>query len=106
MARYDQLRYEVWTRCEEAGRLECWLTGKPVVQPGGFRFASQFAHVLPKGRFPRWANDPRNIRLLHPDVHATQEDYPEWHDLVAEYMAAYYRYEDPPGDCTDEPRNL
>ena len=30
---------------------------------------SCFAHLYPKGKFPRWKYVPANIMLMHPDVH-------------------------------------
>lgn len=30
---------------------------------------NMFAHVLPKGKYPKWKLNPHNIVLLHPDIH-------------------------------------
>jgi len=82
-------------RCPDGMWPTCYLTGQPLVRPGDMRFLHQFAHVLPKGAYPRWKEVAANIRLLHPDVHASQESYPEWKALQDGMKAAYYAGEDP-----------
>lgn len=54
----------------------CWLTGLPLDKFIGTIFESWiFAHVLAKGRFPKWKLNPTNIKLLHPKVHEKVDNY-------------------------------
>ena len=49
-------------------------------------WVKHFAHILPKGKYTYWKLNPRNILILHPEVHdifdqGTQDDrdkYPDW----------------------------
>lgn len=67
----------VWNKYEdERGFHYCWLTGVQIDRFwGNSRESWMFAHVLPKGRFPKWKLNPDNIRLLHPDVHTLVDNY-------------------------------
>ena len=36
---------------------------------GTNKWVNCFAHILPKGLYPKWKLNPFNIVLLHPDIH-------------------------------------
>jgi len=62
-----------------------------------------FLHILPKGRYPLWRLNPRNIMMAHPDVHrivdqgilTDREQYPDWNWELwdAEFEQAREEYE-------------
>ena len=50
---------------------KCQLTGKDLswITPMSKYWFSCFAHILPKGKYPRFKYNINNILLVHPDVH-------------------------------------
>ena len=58
-----------------------WKAEKPVICPISGRnitkcieapvslFVSHFAHILPKGTYTYWKLNPRNVMMVHPEVH-------------------------------------
>lgn len=45
------------------------VSGKPLLPMGAEMWHWQFAHILPKGAYPRYKLNPDNIILLTPDEH-------------------------------------
>jgi len=45
------------------------LSGKPLIRPGEFLFVNQFAHILPKGKYPEQRLNKDNIFLLTASEH-------------------------------------
>ena len=55
---------------------KCWLTGQNLDRFIGTMFEPWlFAHVLPKGKYPKMKLNPDNIVLLHPEVHTLVDNY-------------------------------
>lgn len=67
------------------------LTGKQLLPLGNFTWHHQFAHILPKGTYPKWRLNPDNIMLVRPEEHHKQESYPEFIERREEMKAEYYR---------------
>ena len=52
------------------GHKRCWLSGRTIdCFENSDKFWSLFAHVLPKGKYTKWKLNPKNIVLLHPEIH-------------------------------------
>jgi len=68
-------------KCLVSGRDITDCMNGPITQ-----WIKYFAHILPKSLYTYWKFNPRNIIMLHPDVHqifdqGTQEDrdkHPDW----------------------------
>lgn len=50
---------------------KCQLTGEDLswITPMSNYWFSCFAHILPKGKYPKYKYNIKNILLVHPDVH-------------------------------------
>ena len=78
---------EIW---EERPHV-CEVSGEPL---GDVPRPSFFSHLLPRGTYPDFKRDKRNIRLQHPEIHhmwhqEKLEDLarmPEWRDTVELYL--------------------
>jgi len=73
----DEATYqEVWDNsdccCEECGT---WL-GDDFRINGKVNNKSFYSHILGKGAFPEFRNDPRNFNLLCPSCHSNWEFWP------------------------------
>ena len=70
------------------------LSGLPLPEKGSFQWHWIFAHCLPKGSYPKWKFEPKNIILCLPDEHARQETFPEFirrrDELKREYYKEFY----------------
>lgn len=55
------------------------------------------ARILPKGSYPKWKFEEKNIILCLPEEHARQETFPKFierrDELKREYYKEYYRKE-------------
>ena len=87
---------------------KCQLTGKDLswITPYTSHWFSLFAHILPKGKYPRFKYLQKNILLVHYDIHYQldmgtvdsilrtigQEGYDKWmllrENLLAEYNSS------------------
>ena len=48
----------------------CEVTGENLFfQEESDLWRSCFAHLFPKGKFPKWRSDKNNILLMHPSIH-------------------------------------
>ena len=58
---------DIWASTEH----KCQLTGKSLsdIIPYSTFWFSCFAHILPKGKYPKFKYNIENILLVHPDVH-------------------------------------
>lgn len=70
---------------------ESELTGEPLLSKKHFKWHWQFLHVLPKGSYPKFKLDPRNIMLALPDEHDHQNQYQAFHNRKSELKTIYYR---------------
>lgn len=78
---------------ERGGRSE--LSGLPLYPPGHTLFHWQGSHLLPKGTYPDYRLDPRNVVMVHPLEHAQWEQVrdrdellrrePRWRPIVERY---------------------
>lgn len=67
------------------------LTGKPLLPKGHFQWIWQFSHILPKGSYPKWKFEEKNIILCLPEEHAHQERYPIFVHRRDELKREYYK---------------
>ena len=93
------------TRRKKTGELELFtalyherdgvseLSGRTLYPPGHFLFHHQGSHLLPKGTYPDYRLDPRNIVMLHPIEHTkwehtrnTDDLGPEWGNIIERYQ--------------------
>lgn len=67
------------------------LSGKPLLPKGHFQWHWQFAHILPKGSYPKWKLEAKNIVLCLPDEHTNQERYPKFKEMFDQGKREYYK---------------
>lgn len=63
----------LWAKC--GGKSE--VSGEPLFPPEHHLFHFQGSHLLPKGRYPDYRLDPRNIVMI------TCEEHQQWHEHPA-----------------------
>lgn len=80
---------EIWEEREKVSE----VSGKPLLWPGHFQFHWQFAHVLGKQAYPRYAERKENIMLMLPEEHEHQEQFEIFRQKRDELKAKYYRNE-------------
>jgi hypothetical protein len=51
------------------GHKRCWISDAPLMPEGHYLFYNQFAHVLPKGKYPLFKLNPENIVVILPEIH-------------------------------------
>lgn len=89
----------------EESNKKCQLTGKDLsrITPYSSHWFSLFAHILPKGKYPRFKYLQKNILLVHYDIHYQldmgtvdsilrtigQEGYNKWLSLRENLLAEY-----------------
>ena len=57
----------IWENTENK---RCFVSDAPLKEfYGTNKWVNCFAHVIPKGLYPRFKLNPQNIGLLNPDVH-------------------------------------
>ena len=70
------------------------LSGRPLLPKGHPQWHWQMAHILPKGTYPKWKFEEKNIILCLPEEHARQETFPKFierrDELKREYYQEYY----------------
>ena len=74
---------------------ECAVTGLPLLPPTHSRFHCQGSHILPKGTYPDYRLDPRNVVMVTQEKHDQWEragdkdelaqQYPAWEKVVQTY---------------------
>ena len=73
------------------------LSGFNLLPKGHYQWHWQFLHVLPKGTYPRYKLNPKNIILGLPSEHDQQESFPEFlakkQELTREYYKEFYNKE-------------
>lgn len=68
-----ELFIELWAKC--GGKSE--VSKKPLLPPEHSQFHFQGSHLLPKGRYPDYRLDPRNIVMM------TVHEHTQWHESPA-----------------------
>jgi len=66
------------------------LTGQPLLPKDHPKWHWQFLHVLPKGKFKKFALESDNILLGLPYEHEHQNDYKTFNDKYEELHKRYY----------------
>lgn len=82
-----QLFNKIWEEREHRSQ----LSGAPLLPQGHFQWHWQFAHILPKGSYPKWKLNPDNIILCLPDEHAKQEQFPKFIEIRDKLKREYYK---------------
>lgn len=75
------------------------VSGAPLLPPGDPRFHEQGSHLLPKGTYPDYVVDPRNVVMVTPDEHRQWHHYGNkdelarfhegWKPIVERYKQLY-----------------
>lgn len=82
---------DLWAKC--GGKSE--VSGAKLYPPEHALFVHQGSHLLPKGTYPDYRLDPRNIAMVTPDEHEYWHSTPKgvlladprWAPIVARYKA-------------------
>jgi hypothetical protein len=69
------------------------ISGKPLLYPHNSQWHWQFAHVLGKQAYPRYAERKENIMLMLPEEHEKQESFTTFMEKKQELIEKYYRNE-------------
>ena len=77
---------EIWEEREHVSE----LTGKHLLPPSHYQWHWQFLHVLPKGSYPKWKFNKKNIILALPEEHERQNDYETFNEKYEELRQEYY----------------
>lgn len=67
------------------------LTGASLLPKGHTQWHWQFAHVLPKGTYPKWKLNPNNVMIVLPEEHNNQERFKKFLDKKEELRREYYK---------------
>lgn len=67
------------------------LSGVPLLPKGHPQWHWQFLHVLPKGSYPKWKLEEKNIMLALPDEHLRQERFEKFIERRDELKREYYK---------------
>lgn len=67
------------------------LSGLPLLPKGHFQWCWQFLHILPKGSYPRWKFEEKNIMLALPKEHEHQERFDKFIQRRDELKREYYK---------------
>lgn len=84
---------QLWTRC--GGKSE--VSGTTLLSPEHHRFHAQGSHLLPKGAYPDYRLDPRNVVMItireHEEWHSTSKAQllkdPRWEPIVERYLLLF-----------------
>lgn len=75
-AEYDTPQRDMFYRIRVERNGKCEATGKVLHEP----LAYYFAHVLPKGLYPNYKYEPRNVIMVSTmALHATVDSLRSWH---------------------------
>jgi len=66
------------------------LSKEPLLPKGHPKWHWQFLHVLPKGKFKKYALNPENILLALPEEHECQNNFQVFNDKFEELHRKYY----------------
>jgi len=66
------------------------LSGEPLLPKGHFKWHWQFLHILPKGKFKKYALDSKNILLGLPEEHGRQNQFKVFNEKYEELHRQYY----------------
>jgi hypothetical protein len=83
----SQLFNKIW----ESRQHRSELSGLPLLPKGHPQWHWQFAHILPKGTYPKWKFEEKNIILCLPEEHARQETFPKFIEKRDELKREYYQ---------------
>ncbi len=83
----NQLFKEIWNERPHVSE----LSGDPLLPPGHFQHHWQFLHVLPKGTYPKWKLEKKNIILGTVDEHQNQDHIEKFIQLRQKLTAEYYK---------------
>jgi hypothetical protein len=67
------------------------LSGKPLLPYGHIQWHWQFLHILPKGSYPKWKFEKKNIILALPEEHERQNEYEAFNEKYNELRQEYYK---------------
>ena len=66
------------------------ISGKPLVSKNHMMYHWQFAHILPKGAYPKYRLNPENIMLMTWEEHQSQESFEAFQQRKQELKEKYY----------------
>ena len=66
------------------------ISGKPLVGKNHMMYHWQFAHILPKGAYPKYRLNPENIMLMTWEEHQSQESFEAFQQRKQELKEKYY----------------
>lgn len=82
-----QLFNSIWQTREHISE----LSGKPLLSKGHLMWHWQFLHILPKGTYPKWKLEAKNIMLALPPEHEKQEQFEKFIEKRDELKREYYK---------------
>lgn len=77
---------QIWNERERVSE----VSGKPLYPKSHYKWHWQFAHILPKGSFPKYRLRKDNIMLMLPSEHERQEQYELFQQRKIELTSEYY----------------
>jgi hypothetical protein len=83
----NQLFKEIWEEREHISE----LSGEPLLPFGHWQWHWCFLHILPKGTYPKWKFEKKNIILGTVKEHENQDHIPEFLKLRERLKAEYYK---------------
>ena len=81
-----QMYKEIWDEREHISE----LSGKPLLPTSHMKWHWQFLHVLPKGSYPKWKFNKKNIILALPEEHERQNEYEIFNEKYEQLRQQYY----------------
>ena len=87
MSSQSRLFNDIW----ESRTHRSELSGAPLLPKGHPQWHWQFAHVLPKGSYPKWKFEAKNIILCLPEEHSHQEQFPVFIEKRDQLKREYYK---------------
>ena len=79
-----QMYWDIWTVREH----KSFISGTPLLDPNQAAWVSQFAHVIPKSKYPQIRFNPEYVVLLTVDEHFG------WDNLTDDQRRKFYPYAD------------
>ena len=83
----NQLFIQIWEDRPHVSE----LSGTALFPRGHAFWHWQFLHVLPKGSYPKWKYEPKNIILGTVDEHTNQDSNPKFKELRQKLTGEYYK---------------
>lgn len=78
---------QIWDEREHVSE----LSGKPLLPINNYQWHWQFLHVLPKGSYPKWKFNKKNIILALPEEHERQNEYEIFNQRYEQLRQEYYK---------------